>query len=268
MSCIDSWREKRERAMSKINLMKALTIQYDGRQLPENCVVETIDRQAFPKVDNISTELPGRDGKLFRRRSLNEKIIRCNIRLFMNQTGSILEVRNALRSRMRELRSFFNKNTPKQLICSDQPSTYDMAILDDMEVELDNRSALVTVTFLVLEGFSRAITPTVTTTSQPGKITITNDGDFLVPCTIKGTAIAPTIKIIGEMTGEALTILNASAGAQIEIDTGLEIYREAGVNKMQKIPAESDFVHLAPGSNTLNIIGLSNITVTAEWRFL
>lgn len=253
--------------MSNRPLTEVLTMRYDGKPLMRGYVVERIDRPAMPKIENTTQSIPGRNGVLFRRQNRAERILKVTIRQIAEANTPFFVARERLRDSLFAFREYAKKDTPKRLELSDQPLTYDMAILDALDQELEATTLRLVCSFLLPDGFSRD--RSITTISlKDGENSIIYDGTEPTPINVTGKVSGESVVLFNQTYAEKTTVLRATKDTMAVIDTEQETYRENGVLCMVKIPPASDFPCLYPGNNTLFLSGLSGASISYEGRRL
>lgn len=254
--------------MFRDNLRDKLTLTFDGQQLPPGVVVEGINRDFYPQITNITTDLPGMDGVLFRRRNIGSREVEVAVRVIEDRVHLASESRSRLREKIHEMRQYFDSTEPKRLWCSDQPTTYDRAILTSIDGHVGRTNLKISAKFLLPEGFSRSLHPIVREVPEEGKINLVYNGDFLTPIAITGTATAQTVILANAATNDRMTITTAKTGGVITIDSATETYREDGNLAQYKVPVTSDYLYITPGANDLAFSGLKDVVITFEARYL
>lgn len=253
--------------MSNRPLTEILTMRYDGQPLMRGYVVEKIDRPAVPKIENTTQSIPGKNGVLFRRQNRAERVLKVTIRK-IDETGQPFFVaRERLRDSLFAFRAYVKKDTPKRLELSDQPLTYDMAILDDLDQELEATTLRLVCSFLLPDGFSRDRSVT-TLDLKDGENHIFYEGTEPTPIQVLGSVSSGSVTLFNQTSAEKMTILQSTKDTTVRIDTEQETYRENGVLCMTKIPPASDFPCLYPGHNTLFLSGLTGASISYEGRRL
>lgn len=253
--------------MSNRPLTEMLTMRYDGQPLMRGYVVEGIDRPAMPKIENTTQSIPGRNGVLFRRQNRTERILKVTIRKIDEACQSFFDARERLRDSLFAFRAYVKKDTPKRLELSDQPLTYDMAILDDLDQELEATTLRLVCSFLLPDGFSRDRSVT-TVGLKGGGNNIFYDGTEPTPINVKGKVSGESVVLFNQTYAEKTTVLRPTKDTMAVIDTEQETYRENGVLCMTKIAPASDFPCLYPGNNMLFLSGLTGASISYEGRRL
>ncbi len=253
--------------MYELNLKKQLTMIYDGKPLPPYAVVEAVRRPFLFDISTVMTDLPGLKGLAFQHQNYGGRKIEVDVRVVCDTHQSYIENRIRMRELVRSLRLYFYKPTPKELQLSDQPATYDLAIIDDIAAKEKGLSTLITVTFLATEGFSRARKQTYPGYTA-GVSTVHYDGDIETPVEILGKVASESAMVWNKTTGDRLNLLHLTTGANLHVDAEHELVEENGKHKMLSVTPESDFPWLAKGKNELEITGISDITLRFERRFL
>lgn len=247
------------------NLKENLTMTYDERPLPENVVVEAINRPLFGKRTVHLSEPYGHIGRYYQSVEREEKQIDVSLRLIYEREGLFRENKDKLREQMHILRTYLNKDEPKILRLSDEPRQYDIAIVDgDIAPNMIGLSFLVDVHFICPDGFAFA--------NDPVSLKMTDhiycDSELPVPFCITGKATAGTITILQVDSGDQFTALSVPVGADIFIDTKKEMLRVNNELAMTLVPPAADFAWLSPGYNRFIIDGLNNTTLTYQGRML
>lgn len=253
--------------MCSLPLTEVLRMRYDGQPLMRGYVVEKIYRPAMPKIENTTQSIPGKNGVLFRRQNRAERILKVAIRKIDETGQSFFLARERLRDSLFAFRAYVEKDTPKRLELSDQPLTYDMAILDDLDQELQEKTLYLVCSFLLPDGFSRDRN-TTTVSLKDGENNIFYDGTEPTPINVKGKVSGESVVLFNQTYAEKTTVLRATKDTTVVIDTEQETYRENGVLCMPKIPPASDFPWLYPGNNTIFVSGLMGATLSYEGRRL
>lgn len=253
--------------MSNRPLTEVLRMRYDGQPLMRGYVVENIERPAMPKIENTAESIPGKNGVLFRRQNRAERTLKVTIRQIAEANTPFFLARERLRDSLFAFRAYVKKDTPKRLELSDQPLTYDMAILDDLDQELEATTLRLECSFLLPDGFSRDRSIT-TLDLKGGENHIFYDGTEPTPINMQGKVSSESVVLFNQTHAEKMTILQATKDTTVLIDTEQETYRENDVLCMPKIPPASDFPWLYPGSNTLFVSGLTGATLSYEGRHL
>lgn len=248
-------------------LTEVLRMRYDGQPLMRGYVVEKIERPAMPKIGNSTQSIPGRNGVLFRRQNRAERILKVTIRKIDEAGQSFFVARERLRDSLFAFRAYVKKDTPKRLELSDQPLTYDMAILDDLDQDIEATTLLLECSFLLPDGFSRDRSMT-TMDLKDGENHIFYDGTEPTPIQVRGNISSGSVVLFNQTSAEKMTILQSTTGITALIDTEQETYKENNVLCMPKIPPASDFPWLYPGSNTIFVSGLTGASLSYEGRRL
>lgn len=248
-------------------LTEVLRMRYDGQPLMRGYVVEKIERPAMPKIENTTQSIPGKNGVLFRRQNRMERVLKVTIRQIAEANTPFFLARERLRDSLFAFRAYVEKDTPKRLELSDQPLTYDMAILDDLDQDIEATTLLLECSFLLPDGFSRDRSMT-TLGLKDGENHIFYDGTEPTPIQVRGNISSESVVLFNQTAAEKMTILHATNGIAARIDTEQETYRENDVLCMPKIPPASDFPWLYPGNNTLFLSGLTGASISYEGRRL
>lgn len=248
-------------------LTEVLRMRYDGQPLMRGYVVEQIERPAMPKIENTTQSIPGKNGVLFRRQNRAERILKVTIRQIAEANTPFFLARERLRDSLFAFRAYVEKDTPKRLELSDQPLTYDMAILDAMDQDLKTTTLRLVCSFLLPDGFSRDRSMT-TMDLKDGENHIFYDGTEPAPIQVHGRVSSSSVVLFNQTAAEKMTILQATSGIEARIDTEQETYRENNVLCMPKIPPAADFPWLYPGNNTIFVSGLTGASLSYEGRRL
>lgn len=253
--------------MSNRPLTEILTMRYDGKPLTRGYVVENIERPAMPKIKNTTESIPWKNGVLFRRQNRAERVLKVTIRQIAEANTPFFLARERLRDSLFAFRAYVEKDTPKRLELSDQPLTYDMAILDDLDQELEATTLRLECSFLLPDGFSRDRSIT-TLNLKEGENHIFYGGTEPTPIQVRGSVSSDSVVLFNQTYAEKTTALRATKDTMTVIDTEQETYRENDVLCMSKIPPASDFPWLYPGDNTLFVSGLTGASLSYEGRRL
>lgn len=248
-------------------LTEVLRMRYDGQPLMRGYVVEKIERPAMPKIENTTQSIPGKNGVLFRRQNRAERVLKVTIRQIAEANTPFFLARERLRDSLFAFRVYVEKDTPKRLELSDQPLTYDMAILDSMDQDLKTTALRLVCSFLLPDGFSRDRSMT-TLDLRDGENHIFYDGTEPTPIQVRGSVSSGSVVLFNQTSAEKMTILQSTTGITALIDTEQETYKENNVLCMPKIPPASDFPWLYPGSNTIFVSGLTGASLSYEGRRL
>ena len=248
-------------------LTKQLTMIYDKRPLPSYVVVEDIRRPFFFEIETSTEDTPGRAGHTYRRQNYGKRTIEVDLRIIVDSMPNQYENREKVRALTKSLRAYFFKDRPRPLVLSDQPSTYDMAIPESFDIHQAGVSALITVHFLVPEGFSRAGNAAITNFPEAGS-SIFYTGDLETPLDIQGTATGASVRVQNLTSGERIDLLRLTPGKLIQIDGEKECVRQGDLLAMTSLAAGSDFPWLIKGENQIEISGLKDIEIRYEGRYL
>lgn len=227
---------------------------YNGNDLSNILTVEEV-RRPFLSVESALAVVPGRTGKVFRVQNRQEKKIEVDIRLIATRREEITE-------KAHTLRSLLAASEPQKLVLRDEPTRYDLAILDgEIPLERFCATGFVTLPFLCPSGASYSAEETTGTT---------NGGTESTPWTLSGTASGGQIKISAPKIGRAVTIDGDGivSGDQIKIDAEEELIWVNGALAMQRLFYDSVFWELSPGKNEITVTGLSSYSIKHRGRWL
>lgn len=213
--------------------------------------VERVRDPLLPSIKNITKELSGKHGLLYRKNTLEAKYIEVEIRL-------IEKNRSKVKEKARTLARLLYTDEPKELRFKEEPDKYYIAILDG-NTDLDRFlfTGFAVLTFLATDPIAYG---------ETRKLDLTTDTTFynLATAETRATITIPItsnidhIRIVNQNTGEFIQVEhNFIVGDKIIIDFQNELVTKNGYSIMKDLYLESDFFTIQVGENriTSNVIG-------------
>lgn len=249
------------------SLTRQLSMTYDNKPLPPYVVVEDIRRPFLFDTETVTEDIPGRYGHLYRRQNYGTRTIEVDLRIIADGAASYFENKDKARAITKALRAYFFKDRPRPLVLSDQPLTYDLAIPSSFDLKQSGIASLVTVHFLVPEGFSRVRAVTISPFPAHGA-SLYYTGDLETPIYLEGTVTSASVRVQNLTSEERLDLLKLTPGKLLQLDGEKECVKQGELLAMTSLAVDSDFPWLIKGENRIEISGLKDIKVRYEGRCL
>ncbi|WP_270235241.1 distal tail protein Dit [Lacticaseibacillus suilingensis] len=214
--------------MTDFPIKSAVTVTYDGVGLDQWLTVSDIQRNVGQARTANLTKVGTSNGKKFQYISADESTVKV-----------LADINYDLATKRRELARVLTKSEPKQLIFSDEPDKYYMAIVADQSALIEDQfHGEITVTFIVPDGVAHSLT--TKTTSNVGsdgalsdEIIIQNDGTY---------PVYPVIEATMHSDNGVLTLINESNGGVLQFGNKSEIdgYTSTRPERVLNIGFDSD----------------------------
>lgn len=221
--------------------------------------VEKVRDPLLPPVLNLSRELPGKNGSLYKRNKLEPKNIEVEIRL-------IEKNRSKVKEKARTVSRLLYTKEPKKLRFKEEPDKYYLAILDsstDLERFLFTGFSI--LTFVALDPIAYGNTKQINlSTNTIFHNTATANTRAVI--TIPVTTNLDHIRIVNQTTGEFVHIDHSFiSGDIVVIDFVDEYITKNGYSIMKDLHLESDFFDIGVGENRLTSNVEGTIKYTERW---
>ncbi len=228
---------------------------FNGVDLSRYFVAEHVERTLLPSISNTNVK------KRHIRAELSPTIIKVRIRLIEDDNFDLTEVKRKVAGKL-------YTEEPAQLVLYDDPTRYDMAILDG---STDFRrlwsSGETVLNFINPEGLSYTTIPTAKALLATDKVTINGTHETRPVFTVTIPQILTGFKISNLTTGQHVEITNQplNTGNILIIDCQKELVTLNGNSIMPKVTIFSDFFALVPGDNNLTLTKAGSVTYHEAW---
>lgn len=240
----------------------AYTITYNGISSSDGNFLKVVKvtRSVLPPSQLKTLEIDGRNGGLFVSKKHGMKRIEVEVAIIGNSPEN-------LRSNVRAMADWLDADSPKSLVCSDEPSMTDYAILDgETNIEEMVKYGFGTLVFLCPSPYSEGASQTKSLVA--GANTLTYAGTAPVYPTMTVTfASSQTFFEVSKGTSKVrvTATLGTTTTLVINFDTGKITIN--GTLNQQTLSLDSDFFALTKGANSLTVSAGASVSVTYKDKF-
>jgi predicted phage tail component-like protein len=219
--------------------------------------VKNYKKSILPPISVISYDLPNKAGKYFMKNKLDQRSIEIEV-YFSGASESDYE------TKVRNLASWLYTTSPKQLILSEEPDKYYMAILsEETELEQIYIHGIATLRFECLTPFAYSTTQdTVNWATGTSSITINNGGTAETYPTISFTAWDTSALFTNTTVGKKIELQGLTTGQTVVINCDTGVVTVNGTANNSYLTLDSEFFPLNVGNNTITLTSTTHNTVT------
>lgn len=230
-------------------------MEFKGKQFDDFLVVEEVRRSLMPSISNEIVKNRNR------RSEIRPTFINVKVRLISDTELNFAELK-------RTLAGMLHSEKPEKLVLYDDPTRYDMAIVDG-NTDLDRlwTTGTTVVTFVNAEGLSYSMDKKTPVLNGQGTVVSSATWKTFPVLKVSFTATKVGYKITNVTTGKHFELKNITfnSGNQLVINCKDRIVTLNGNPIKDKVTLASDYIYLQSGNNVLNPTNETTVEFNEVW---